>query len=167
MTSSTRSPSSLPLYSFATALTIFQGGERFLELRCVRFCCRSLDRLHDIYSTSSGTPLGVPKLSRSLQAQRTPLLSCSTHYRAAVSRTTELSISRSTARTPSSCYSSNNLYLQTILYGLQHTRTARPFVSPSLGPSWWCIWQLYARHMNIEFGVVRWARGEYDSYFCR
>ena len=21
--------------------------------------------------------------------------------------------------------------------------------------------------MNIEFGVVRWARGEYDSYFCR
>ena len=35
-TSSTTSPSLLLLHSFATALTIFQVGECFLESRCVK-----------------------------------------------------------------------------------------------------------------------------------
>ena len=60
--------------------------------------------------------------------------------RAAVSTTTVLSISRPPVRPPSSSrYSNNDLYLRATLYGLRHTRTARPLVSPSLGPSWWCI----------------------------
>ncbi|EDQ99248.1 uncharacterized protein LACBIDRAFT_295995 [Laccaria bicolor S238N-H82] len=73
------------------------------------------------------------KLDRSLQAQRTPL-SCPTHCcRATVSRTPVPTISGLTARTSSSRYSFNNdLYLQTTLYGLRHTRTARPLVSLSL-----------------------------------